>query len=101
MMSEVRWLRGTIEPPRSGEYYVISKALRDMADAATGEIYYKAGEYEITGDWWDADEKAWQSIGRENPYWEVEAWADILRPNVPKDIADKVRVYFGRRLKNG
>lgn len=101
MMSEVRWIRGAIEPPRSGEYYVICKVLQDIADVETGETYYKAGEYEISGDWWDADEKAWQSIGRGNPFWEVEAWANILLPNVPKDIAGKVRVYFGRWLKNG
>lgn len=98
MMSDVRWIKGAIEPPESGEYYVICKALRDIADVEAGETYYKAGEYEIAGDWWDADEKAWQSIGRENPFWEVETWANILLPNVPKDIADKVRVYFGRHV---
>ena len=101
MMSDIRWIKGAIDPPESGEYYVINRAAQDIVDVVDGTVYYRAGEYEVTGDWWDADEKAWQSIGRGNPFWEVEAWANILSPNIPREIAGKVRVYFGRRLKNG
>lgn len=95
-MSNVDWVRGSIDPPESGEYYVINKVLRDITDDVTGENYFRVGEYEITGDWWDAAEKEWQSIGRDNPFWAVEAWAVIPKPPVPADIADKVRVYFGQ-----
>ncbi len=98
-MAEVNWIRGTINPPSSGEYYVICRVLQDINDPDTHENYFKAGEYEITGDWWDAEDGAWQSLGKDNPFWEVESWANVLCPNVPRDIAKQVRRYFGKDLK--
>ena len=101
---KVDWIKGSINPPVSGEYYVINRVLQDIDDEVDGTNYFRAGEFEVTGDWWDAEEKKWQSIGKNNPYWTVDAWADILKPDVPEDILDKVRVYFGFRedeVKNG
>lgn len=33
-MAEVTWIKGTIDPPQSGEYYVTTEAKQDMVDPA-------------------------------------------------------------------
>lgn len=97
--SRIHWIKGTILPAESGEYYVINRAMREIADPMTGENFYRAGEYEVTGDWWDAESGEWQTLGKDNPYWKVEAWAEIPKPPVPPEIAANMRSYFGWRLR--
>lgn len=46
-MAEVTWIKGTIDPPQSGEYYAALEAKQDIVDPATGKVYYKAGDVMI------------------------------------------------------
>lgn len=100
-MAQVDWIKGTIAPPESGEYYVILEAQQDMVDIFTGEVNTKMGEFVIYTDYYETEESRFESIGKENPFWKVEAWADVLKPDVPKDILPNLRRYFGYDLKAG
>ena len=94
-MAEANWIKGTIAPPESGEYYVILEATQAWDSVPTGEKFVNAGEIEIIGDWYDAEEGYFQAIGKENPFWRVLSWAEVLKPSIPADIRDRVRWYFG------
>ena len=39
-MAEVTWVKGTIDPPQSGEYYVILEAKQDIINPVTGTVDY-------------------------------------------------------------
>ncbi len=39
-MAEVTWIKGTIDPSQSGEYYVSLEAKQDMVDPETGLVDY-------------------------------------------------------------
>lgn len=98
-MANVNWIKGSIAPPESGEYYVIVEATQDIIDPETGKTYYKTGDVEITGDWYDAKRGYFDSVGELNPFWRVLAWASVLKPDVPDDIKPKLRTYFGVNVK--
>lgn len=98
-MAEVNWIKGTIAPPESGDYYTILEAMRSTFDPRTGETLISKGDIEVTGDWYNADRAAFDSIGKLNPVWEVLAWADVFKPPIPADIRDRVRWYFGKEVK--
>lgn len=100
-MAEVNWIKGTIAPPESGDYYIILEAMRSTFDPRTGETLISKGDIEITNDWYDADRAAFDIIGKDNPIWRVLSWARMLKPSIPADIRDRVRWYFGMRLKHG
>ena len=89
----VDWIKGEINPPEAGEYYTICEAKGDFPG-----FEYKKGDIEISGDYYYAD-IGWASIGNDNPCWKVVAWADVLKPDIPDGIADRVVSYFGRRTK--
>lgn len=93
-MAEVTWIRGHIDPSKPGEYYVILEAKRDVLD-------YRKGDMEITTDYFRDSGYGWESIGKDNPTWEVVAWARILHPNIPEHCRDKVIRYFGVDVKKG
>lgn len=86
---KVNWINGSINPPCEGEYYVCFEAKRDIAE-------FKQCDIEITGDYWDGD--MWQSLGNNNPCWKVLCWARILKPDIPEDIRDRVKEYFGAKI---
>ena len=94
-MNNFAWIKGTINPPQEDEYYVICRAKRDMVDPSTGKVLRKKGDIEIDGDHWDSEEQYWQSLGKDNPFWEVIAWADVFKPPIPECIKQNVRRYFG------
>lgn len=98
-MAKVNWINGKIAPPESGEYYVILEAQQDIRDPDTNELLVSAGDVEMTGDWYDAEGRYFDSIGENNPFWRVLAWANILKPDVPDDIKPKLRTYFGKKVK--
>lgn len=98
-MDEVNWIKGTIAPPESGEYYIILEAMRDIDPLPSGGEPIHKGDIEITTDWYDADLAAF--IGKDNPIWRVLSWASMLRPSIPADIRDRVKWYFGREVKHG
>lgn len=86
-MAEVTWIKGHIDPPESKEYYVALEALTNDIPG------FSKGDIEITGDYWTGED--WQSLGKNNPFWRVLCWADVLRPNIPDGLNKRVRRYFG------
>ena len=94
-MAEVNWIKGTINPPSSGEYYYILEAQCDIP------YFFKKGDVEITTDYYSVERGEWDEIGKDNPSWKVLAWADILHPNIPRDLMDKCPAYFGLRKVDG
>lgn len=91
-MANVNWINGKFEPSESGEYYVIIEAQCDLCD-------YKKGDIEIDSDWYNKELKQFESIGKNNKSWKIIAWADILLPDIPKDLQGKVKSYMGKSLK--
>lgn len=100
-MAEVNWIKGTIAPPESGDYYIILEAMRSTFDPCTGETLISKGDIEITNDWYDADRAEFDTIGKDNPIWRVLFWARMLKPSIPAGIRDRVKWYFGMRLEHG
>ena len=43
-MAKVTWIKGTIDPPQSGEYYVTLEAKQDIINPATGNVLYRTGD---------------------------------------------------------
>lgn len=100
-MAEVNWIKGTIAPPESGDYYIILEAMRDSDPLPSGEVLIHKGDIEMTNTWYDADLEAFDLIGKDNPIWRVLSWARMLKPSIPADIRDRVLWYFGMRLEHG
>ena len=100
-MAEVNWIKSTIAPPESGDYYIILEAMRDSDPLPSGEVLVHKGDIEITYVWYDADLAAFDIIGKNNPIWRALSWANTLRPSIPADIRDRVKWFFGRRLEHG
>ena len=98
-MAEVTWIKGTIDPPQSGEYYVTLEAKQDIINPVTGTVYYKTGDVMIYADCYYAGTRFWEKIGNGNPFWEVVCWADILKPDIPDGVRDRLVGYFGEKVK--
>ena len=98
-MAEVTWIKGTIDPPESGEYYVTLEAKQDMVDPMTGKVYYKTGDVMIDVDCYNAEYSFWEQLGKDNPFWEVVCWADILKPNIPDGVRDRLVEYLGTKVQ--
>lgn len=98
-MAEVTWIKGTIDPPQSGEYYVTLEAKQDIVDPVTGKVYYKTGDVMIDGDFYNADDRFWEQLGKDNPFWAVVCWANILKPDIPDDVCVRLVEYFGERMQ--
>ena len=94
-MDEVTWVKGTIDPPQSGEYYVALKATQDMVDPVTGTVDYKTGDVMIYTDCYYAGAHFWEKLGKDNPLWTVLCWADILLPDIPDGVRERLVEYFG------
>lgn len=97
-MANVNWINGEVNPPESGEYYVILEAQQDMKDPDTGEILRHAGDFEVTGDRYDTNDGCFVTIGKKNPWWRVVAWAEAMKPSVPEEIRPRVKAYFGQEV---
>lgn len=98
-MAEVTWIKGTIDPPQSGEYYVTLEAKQDIVDPETGKVYYKAGDVMIDGGFYYAEDRFWEELGKGNPFWAVVCWADILKPDIPDVVRDRLIEYFGEKVQ--
>ena len=98
-MADVTWIKGTIDPPQSGEYYVTLEAKQDIVCQLTGDVYYKTGDAIINCDCYNADDRFWEQLGKDNPFWEVVCWADILKPNIPDGVRERLVEYFGTKVK--
>ena len=98
-MAKVTWIKGTIDPPQSGEYYVTLEAKQDMVDPETGEVLYMAGDVMINIDCYYAGAHFWEQLGKDNPFWAVLCWADILKPDIPDCVRDRLVEYLGTKVK--
>ena len=54
-MAKVTWIKGTIDPPQSGEYYVILESKQDIINPVAGTVDYKTGDVMIYTDQKSAD----------------------------------------------
>lgn len=88
---KVNWIKGEIEPPKGGQYFRIMEAQIDTD-------FFKKGDVEIDFDWYSKD-FGWISIGHNNPVWKVVAWADMLLPDVPEQIKDRLIKYLDVEIK--
>ena len=93
-MAKANWINGSINPPQDGEYYVIQECVEDID---TGRNIIKAGQCEMFSDVFGDGE--WESLGAHSPSWKVLCWANILMPDIPKDLQGRVRRYFGMKLE--
>lgn len=98
-MAEVTWIKGTIDPPQSGEYYVTFEAKRDIVGQLTGQVYYKTGDVMIVVDFYNAEDRFWEQLGKNNPSWKVVCWARILLPDIPDGVRDRLVEYFGEKVQ--
>lgn len=98
-MEKVNWINGKTAPPESGEYYVILEAQQDIRDQDTNELLVSAGDVKMTGDWYDAKRRYFDSVGENNPFWRVLSWANVLKPDVPEDIKPRLAIYFEQKVK--
>lgn len=98
-MVEVTWIKGTIDPPQSGEYYVTLEAKQDIVDPVTGKVWYRTGDVMIDADFYNADDRFWEQLGKGNPFWAVLCWADILKPDIPDGVRDRLVEYFGEKVQ--
>ena len=98
-MAEVTWINGTIDPPQSGEYYVILESKQDRVDPVTGKVWYRAGDVMIDTDCYYAGAHFWEQLGKDNPFWEVVCWAHILLPDIPDGVRERLVDYFGERVQ--
>ena len=98
-MAKVTWIKGTIDPPHSGEYYVTLEAKQDMVDPETGEVLYMAGDVMINIDCYYAGAHFWEQLGKDNPFWAVLCWADILKPDIPDGVRDRLAEYIVTKVK--
>lgn len=96
-MANVNWIDGGITPPEEKEYYIIIEAQHDIIHPETGETLVREGDIEITADEYGKG-MGFLTIGKENPFWKVLAWADILYPSIPEDIRGRVTTYFGVKI---
>ena len=97
-MADVTWIKGTIDPPQSGEYYVTLEAKQDMVDPETGKVYCKTGDVMIYVDCYNAEYRFWEQLGKDNPFWKVVCWADILKPNIPDGVRERLVDYLGTKV---
>lgn len=98
-MAEVTWIKGTIDPPQSGEYCVALEAKQDIVDPVTGKVWYKAGDVMIDVDFYYAEDRFWEQLGKGNPFWAVVCWAHILHPDIPDGVRERLVDYFGERVQ--
>ena len=100
-MAEVTWIKGTIDPPQSGEYYVAFEAKHNMImlDKETGKAHYETGDVKINVDFYDDKGRVWKRLGKDNPFWGVVCWAHILKPDIPDGVRDRLVEYFGEKVQ--
>ena len=88
---KVNWTRGEIKPLEEGKYYVITEVQNDTAS-------YKKGDIVIDYDWYSKT-LGWMSIKDNGSTWKILAWAEILLPDVPEEVKDRLVTYFDVEVK--
>lgn len=90
---KANWIKAEIKPLEEGKYYVITEAQNDTA-------LYKKGDIVIDYDWY-SKALGWMSIKDNGSTWKILAWAEILLPDVPEEVKDRLVTYFDAEVKNG
>lgn len=90
-MAKVNWINGSIKPPKAKVYYVIMECVKDFGDMRAGEIDICSAIW--FGDFWDIS-------GRKNENFRILSWAEQLLPDIPKDLQERVKWYFGQEVKD-
>lgn len=88
---KVNWIKGVIEPPEEGRYYVMTEAQNDTD-------LYKKGDIVIAFDRY-SKALGWLSSVVDNSAWKILAWAEILLPDVPEEVTDRLVTYLGEEVK--
>ena len=88
----VNWIKAETKPPKDGQYYTIAEMQRDG-------IFYKKGDIVIEFDWY-SDTLGWEVSRGSLSSWKVLAWAEIPLPDVPKEVEDRLVMYFDTEFKN-
>ena len=89
---KVNWIKGVIEPPEEGKYYVIVEAQDDTA-------FYNKGDIVIAFDRY-SKALGWLSFIIDSSTWKILAWAEMLLPDVPEEVTDRLVTYFDTEVKN-
>ena len=89
---KVNWTRGEIAPLAEGKYYTIVEAQKDTT-------LYKKGDIVIDYDWY-SKALGWMSIQDNGSTWKILAWAEILLPDVPEEVKDRLVTYFDVEVAN-
>ena len=90
---KVNWIKGVIEPPEEGKYYVITEAQDDTALYNKGDIVIAFDRYSKT--------LGWLSFIVDDSTWKILAWAEILLPDVPEEVTDRLVTYFDTEVRTG
>lgn len=89
-MAKVNWINGSIKPPETGRYYVISEAVTDYNGLKKGDVVVSIDEWmQVLNKW-----------GYYNIHFRILAWASMIYPDIPKDLQGRVKWYFGKEVKN-
>lgn len=86
------WIKAEIKPLEEGKYYVITEMQKDTA-------LYKKGDIVIDYDWYSKT-LGWMSIKENDSTRKILAWAEILLPDAPEEIKDRLVTYFGVEVAN-
>lgn len=89
---KVNWIKGEIAPLAEGRYYTIVEAQKDTT-------LYKKGDIVIGFDWY-SEGSGWLSFTVEGSTWKVLAWAEMLLPDVPEQVRERLATYFDVEVKN-
>ena len=89
---KVNWIKAETKPPKDGEYYTIAEMQRDG-------IFYKKGDIVIEFDGY-SERLGWAVSQGSLSEWKVLAWAEILLPDVPEEVTDRLVTYFDTEIKN-
>ena len=99
---KVDWIKSSIMPPESGEYYKIRKLIKSRNDIWGDDVEdsWEVGDYEVSADFWSAENGMWgidlcSGYGEPDNHWEVVAWAYLPKPRVPEPIFNKTYFLMG------
>lgn len=95
-MVEVQWFNSETNPPESGECYIIIEAQHDVVYG--GKKLVGKGEVHLEIEHFDAEQGEFYTVDKDNTTWKVLCWADVLKPDIPKDLIGRVTRVFGKTV---
>lgn len=74
----VNWIDGKEKPGKTGSYYTILEAKRDVKAILGEEIEFRAGDILVRCGWFYAEKGRWVDPTEDDPNWRVLLWAEDL-----------------------